>query len=117
EALHPERERAAVRTALMGLVRRDLIGPDRSLLAGEDAFRFRHLLVRDAAYEAIPKAVRAQLHERFADWLVRVAGDRIEEQEEIAGYHLERAYRLREELGPIDEAASALGIRGADHLR
>ena len=38
---------------------------------GEDAFRFRHLLIRDAAYDALPKATRADLHERFAAWLER----------------------------------------------
>ena len=38
-------------------------------LPGDDAFRFRHLLIRDAAYDALPKATRAELHERFADWL------------------------------------------------
>ena len=40
-------------------------------LPGDDAFRFRHLLIRDAAYDALPKAARAELHERFADWLER----------------------------------------------
>jgi tetratricopeptide (TPR) repeat protein len=105
-----------VRTALRGLVRRDLIVPDRSLLAGDDAFRFRHLLIRDAAYEAILKSARAELHARFAEWLERVAGDRIEEQEEILGYHLERAYRLHEDLGPIDDATRGLGLRAAAHL-
>jgi len=105
-----------VRRALRGLVRRDLIGPDRSLLAGDDAFRFQHLLIRDAAYEAILKSARAELHARFAEWLERVAGDRIEEQEEILGYHLERAYRLHEDLGPIDDATRGLGLRAAAHL-
>jgi class 3 adenylate cyclase/tetratricopeptide (TPR) repeat protein len=105
-----------VRRALRGLIRRDLIGPDRSLLAGDDAFRFRHLLIRDAAYETILKSARAELHARFAEWLERVAGDRIEEQEEILGYHLERAYRLHEDLGPIDDATRELGLRAAAHL-
>ena len=108
---------SGVRAALMGLVRRDLVGPDRSLLAGDEAFRFRHLLIRDAAYDAIPKAVRADLHERFAGWLADVAGDRIEEQEEILAYHLEQAYRLRSELGPLGDRAVEMGIRGAHHLR
>ena len=107
---------SGVRAALMGLVRRDMVGPDRSLLAGDDAFRFRHLLIRDAAYEAIPKAVRAEHHERFADWLLDVAGDRIEEQEEILGYHLEQAYRSRTELGPPDAAVVELGTSAASHL-
>jgi class 3 adenylate cyclase/tetratricopeptide (TPR) repeat protein len=106
-----------LRTTLMGLVRRDLIAPDRSLLPGDDAFRFRHLLIRDAAYEAAPKAVRAELHERFASWLVDVAGDHVAEQEEIVAYHLERAFRLLEELGPLSDEASALGLRAADRYR
>ncbi len=106
---------ADVRATLMSLVRRDLIGPDRSMLAGEDAFRFRHQLIRDAAYDAAPKAVRAELHERFARWLIDVAGDRVQEQEEIVAYHLERAFRLLEELGPLDDAGRDLGLRAARH--
>jgi len=104
---------ADVRGTLMSLVRRDLIGPDRSLLVGEDAFRFRHLLIRDAAYEAAPKAIRATLHERYATWIVDVAGDRVEEQEEIVAYHLDRAYRLLEELGPLDDHARGLALQAA----
>jgi class 3 adenylate cyclase/tetratricopeptide (TPR) repeat protein len=106
---------ADVRGTVMSLVRRDLIGPDRSLLVGDDAFRFRHLLIRDAAYEAAPKAVRAALHERYAAWIVGVAGDRVEEQQEIVAYHLERAYRLQEELGPLSDAAREVGLQAASH--
>ncbi len=105
-----------VRGILMGLVRRDLITPDRSLLPGDDAFRFRHLLIRDAAYEAAPKALRAQLHERFATWLVEAAGDHVAEQEEIVAYHLERAYRLLEELGPLTDEARAMGLQAAERF-
>ena len=104
-----------VRPALMSLVRRDLIRPDRSSLAGQDAFRFRHQLIRDAAYEAAPKALRAELHERFADWLEDVGEARVEEFEEILAYHLERAHRLLEELGPLAEAGRELGLRAARH--
>jgi class 3 adenylate cyclase/tetratricopeptide (TPR) repeat protein len=111
-----ERLRPAVGTHLMSLVRKELIRPDRSTLPGEDAFRFRHLLVRDAAYEAIPKAERARLHERFADWLETIAGDAVIEQEEIVGYHLEWAHAYRAQLGPVDEAAERLGARAAARL-
>ena len=54
---------------LTALVRKELVRPTEPQLAGEDAFRFRHLLIRDAAYDALPKATRAELHERFARWL------------------------------------------------
>ena len=46
-----------------------LVRPDRTQIAGDDAFRFRHLLIRDTAYDSLPKAVRAELHERFGAWL------------------------------------------------
>ena len=68
-------------------------------LPGEDAMRFRHLLIRDAAYEAIAKTRRAELHERVADRLEeRRHGEG--EHEEIVGYHLERAWAYRTLLGP-----------------
>jgi class 3 adenylate cyclase/tetratricopeptide (TPR) repeat protein len=111
-----EDARSRVRGDLMTLVRKELIRPDRSTLPGEDAFRFRHLLIRDAAYEAIPKARRAELHERFADWLERVAGDAIAEQEEIVAYHLEQAHTFRTQLGPPDKRTEAIARRASDHL-
>ena len=101
---------------LRSLVRRELVTPERSLLPGEDAYRFRHLLIRDAAYDAIPKRERADLHEAFAGWLERVAGERVAEQEEILGYHLEQAYRLRVELRSEDEHGPQLAMAAAAHL-
>ncbi len=103
---------------LRSLTRKELVTPERSSLPGEDAYRFRHLLIRDAAYDAIPKSARAQLHRAFADWLEGVAGDRIEEQQEIVGHHLAAAYRYRAELGLQEDrelrlrAARALGGSG-----
>ena len=112
-ALAPEDEQVDGR--LMTLVRKDLVRPEQSLLAGDDAFRFRHLLIRDAAYEALPKATRAELHERFADWLERHAPDLVE-LDEIVGYHLEKAFNYRSELGPLDGGARALAPRAAERL-
>jgi class 3 adenylate cyclase/tetratricopeptide (TPR) repeat protein len=88
---------------LAALVRKELIRPARSQLVGEDGFRFRHLLIRDAAYDALPKASRAELHERFATWL-QEHGAELVELDEILGYHLERACRYYTELGiSLDE--------------
>jgi len=116
-ALSGEDLRPDVDTHLMGLVRRELIRPDASLFPGDDAFRFRHLLIRDAAYQSMPKAIRAELHERFADWLAGAAGDRLAEFEEIVGYHLEQAYRLRADLGPVDDHGRLVAERGAERLK
>ena len=101
--------------SLASLVRKELIRPDRSSLGGR-THRFRHLLIRDAAYDSIPKEARAAAHERFAHWLERTSGDRATEYEEIVGYHLEQSYRYRDELGPIDDAARALARAGAERL-
>jgi class 3 adenylate cyclase/tetratricopeptide (TPR) repeat protein len=95
-------ERAALGPTLMSLVRKELVQPAQSPHAGDDGFRFRHALIRDAAYAEIPKRVAAELHERFADWLGRRDGP-----PEIAGYHLDQAYRCREQLGERDEALAA----------
>jgi tetratricopeptide (TPR) repeat protein len=87
-----------VPSRLMGLVRKELVRPSRALLPGDDAFRFRHLLIRDAAYDALPKAERGALHERFATWLEEHAPTLVE-LDEIVGYHLEQAARYGAELG------------------
>ena len=94
---------------LAGLVRKELIRPDRGQLAGEDAFRFRHALIRDVAYDAIPKARRALLHERFAGWLEHRTDGR--ELGELVGYHLERAYNYRVESETLDVESEALAAR------
>jgi hypothetical protein len=108
QALAPEETQ--VTTRLAALVRHQLVRPDRAQLAGDDAFRFRHLLIRDAAYEALPKSVRAELHERFADWLV--GHGELVELDEIVGYHLEQAAAYRGELGrPVDDIAAQAGDR------
>ncbi len=106
-----------VRRHLESLVRKELVRPDRPLFSGERAFIFRHLLIRDAAYEAVPKEVRARLHERYADWLERRVGERTLEFGEIIGYHLEQAFRYRAELGRVDAAGGPeLGRRAAELL-
>jgi len=106
--LLPEPSRLKATANLMILTRKEMIRPDQPEFPGEDAFRFRHLLIRDAAYQAMPKELRADLHERFAGWLEKAAADRLGEYEEILGYHLEQAVHYRGELGPADETARDL---------
>jgi DNA-binding SARP family transcriptional activator/class 3 adenylate cyclase len=114
--LSPEPARPELPNYLMALVRKELIRPDRSGVDGDGAFRFRHLLIRDAAYAGLPKQERAWLHERFASWLERTAGSRLTEYEEILGHHLEQAYRYRIELGPLDDHGRDLAARAGQRL-
>ena len=113
EALAPEE--SDVPTRLMALVRKELVRPDRAQLPGDDAFRFRHLLIRDAAYDGLPKSARAELHERFAAWL-EAHGASLIELDEILGYHLEQAHRYRVELGIGGESTQALARQAAERL-
>ncbi len=97
---------------LDALRRKELIAPAEGSADGP-AFRFGHALIRDAAYRPLLKEARAELHERFAGWLEA----RGAEQDEIVGFHLERAYGYRRELGPLDDAARELGGRAGARLR
>ena len=87
----PARDRLAGH--LMSLVRKEFIQPDRTTAGSEDAFRFNHALVRDAAYEALSKSARAELHERYADWLEATAAHPDDVSEAVA-HHLESALRV-----------------------
>jgi class 3 adenylate cyclase/tetratricopeptide (TPR) repeat protein len=109
QALAPEETQVTPRLA--ALVRKGLIRPETPQLAGEDGFRFRHLLVRDSAYAGLPKATRAELHQRFAAWL-ESRGTDLAELEEILGYHLELGWRYRQDLGLPDDGELAAAARG-----
>ena len=114
--LSPEEQRPRVGSHLQSLTRKGLIGRDHSEPREEDTFRFTHILIGDAAYRGIPKAVRAELHERFAGWVEATSRGRAGEYEEIIGYHLEQAYRSLAELGPVNERVESLGRRAASPL-
>jgi class 3 adenylate cyclase/tetratricopeptide (TPR) repeat protein len=111
--LSPQALQDGVDSHLASLVRKELIRPDQAIFADDQAYRFRHLLIRDAAYDALPKGRRAELHAAFAGWLEQ-HGDSLVELNEIAGWHLEQALGYRRELGlPAEESVAD---RAAEHL-
>ena len=102
-------------TATFGaLLRKGLVVPAESDLVGQRALRFSHVLVREAAYAALPKAVRAGLHEQFARWLDRSASGRA--VDDFVGGHLESAYLARADLGDLSEPTHSLGREAAARL-
>ncbi len=105
--LAPDSTRAALDEHFAALVRKDLVRPERSLIAGQDAYRFRHLLIREAAYAAMPKELRAQLHERYAEWLERTADE--------SGVRARRDRRLPPRAGARPPAGARDARRGARH--
>jgi class 3 adenylate cyclase/tetratricopeptide (TPR) repeat protein len=113
--LMPIDEQHQLGSALTSLVRRGLLRPDVSTFVGDDAFRFHHLLLLDAAYRRIPKKVRGDLHARFAEWLDERTRDRLAEYQEIVAHHYLEAHQYYTQGG---EAALALppGERAFAHL-
>jgi class 3 adenylate cyclase/tetratricopeptide (TPR) repeat protein len=104
--------RAELDVVLEQLHRKELVDRTGTYWIDEPVLRFHHVLIRDAAYRRLLKDVRANLHERVADWLESKAGDLVEHDDAI-GYQLERAYRLRLEGGVTD---ADLGRRAAERL-
>jgi class 3 adenylate cyclase/tetratricopeptide (TPR) repeat protein len=116
DALSPGEAGRRIGGHLQALLSKELILPEPSPFAGQDAFRFSHILVRDAAYDSIPKRTQVDLHERLAGWLEQVAGDRLPEYEEVIGYHLEQAHRYLAEVRPLDDRVSLLARRASERL-
>ena len=114
ERLSPELE--SIEDPLDDLLLRDFITEEpRSTIRGEQAYRFKHVLIREVAYGSLTKASRADYHAAFAEWLKERAGD---ELLEIRAYHLDHAAQLTAELNgtvPVElqrEAAEALAEAG-----
>ncbi len=114
--LLPAYARSGIGAHLVSLVRKAFLRPDQASFPGDDGFRFNHILIRDAAYESMPKHVRADRHERYAAWLEQRTRDYPAEYEEILGYHLEQACRCLADVGAAREHASDLAVRAAEHL-
>ena len=102
-----EQARPTLAQALENLGRKQFIAPEASTIVVGDAFRFSHVLVRDAAYAGLVKSTRAELHERYATWLAGARGGSAMEHDEIIGYHFEQAALYRRELGDVLDAESA----------
>jgi tetratricopeptide (TPR) repeat protein len=114
--LLPPEGRPTLERHSAALARKGLIEADPSPAPFERAFRFRHVLIQEAAYRSLPKGRRAEFHERVASWLERSPPGLRVDEDQVIGYHLEQAYRYRAELGPVDDGLRLLGERAGDRL-
>jgi DNA-binding SARP family transcriptional activator len=115
ELLPPE-ARGPLSRNLQTLVARGLVQQRPPRRSRAERYSFRHVLIQEAAYRAIPKSLRAELHHRFADWLEYVVWEPATQRAEILGYHLEQSVRYRNELQPAEAQSSPLPRRAATHL-
>jgi DNA-binding SARP family transcriptional activator len=115
ELLPPE-ARGPLSRNLQTLVAKRLVQHDPSDRRPRQEYSFRHILIQEAAYRAIPKSLRAELHHRFADWLEYVLWEPDTARPEILGWHLELSVRYLSELRPAEARSSPLPRRAARHL-
>jgi DNA-binding SARP family transcriptional activator len=115
ELLPPE-ARGPLSRNLQSLVAKGLVQHEPSDRRPGEEYSFRHILIQEAAYRAIPKSLRAELHHRFADWLEYVLWEPATQRPEILGYHLEQSVRYLSELRPAEAQSSPLPRRAASHL-
>jgi tetratricopeptide (TPR) repeat protein len=108
--LAPEVSPDEVVGAIASLERKGLVQPENE---ARGRWRFAHALVLEAAYRGLSKELRADLHERLADWMMEEDAEQADVDESVAR-HLERALHLREELGARDEGSAALSERAGE---
>ena len=113
--LLPDEAGPSARRHLHSLMRKRLVEP-RSSPHDKDSFRFQHALIQDAAYRAVTKELRAELHQRFARWLEQGSESGLSDLHEVVGYHLERAHQYIRDVGPPDEPSRTLAARASRHL-
>ena len=97
-------DRDAAEQRLAELARRDLVHPERdSTLAGEPQFAFHHSLIREVAYEQLPRVERAAKHAAVARWIETTTAT--DEAAEIVAHHYSRALDLAK--ATCDDALTA----------
>ncbi|HEV2888226.1 MAG TPA: adenylate/guanylate cyclase domain-containing protein [Jatrophihabitans sp.] len=106
--------------SLRGLTRRRLIEPVRNHGGAPSQYRFSSGLIQEVAYKGMAKRVRAERHQRFAEFLRSSQGNppaqlSVADAAESAG-HLERAYQYRAELSLLDGDAEQLRVVAAAQL-
>jgi class 3 adenylate cyclase/tetratricopeptide (TPR) repeat protein len=94
---------AEVERAIHALERKEFVRRERrTSVAGETAYVFRHVLVRDVAYSQIPRKRRAEMHRLAASWIEALAGDRPEDLADMVAHHYLSALDLDRRTGRED---------------
>jgi tetratricopeptide (TPR) repeat protein len=84
--------------ALRALERKEFVRRDRrSSVEADEQYAFRHVLVRDVAYAQIPRAARAERHERAIEWIE--SSVRPEDAAELLAHHYTSALEYTRAVG------------------
>ena len=109
----PSSDRSA---ELRALESREFVRVIPSRTGSAAAYLFRHVLLQQSAYLGMTRALRAELHERYADWLVSSGADPALDTDELVGYHLEQAVLHRRAIGATAEQTASLAERAGTRL-
>jgi class 3 adenylate cyclase/tetratricopeptide (TPR) repeat protein len=94
-----------VEHALHALAKTELVRPARtSSVQGESEYSFWHALIRDVAYGQLPRTARAAKHQAAAEWIERIAGERVIDHAELLAHHYGQALDLARAAGAGDQA-------------
>ena len=85
------------------LMDKDLVRP-----SGADSFVFRHILIREVAYQTLPRATRAKLHAAAAAWIETRAAGREDAVAELIAFHYREAASLVSAANADDPETSAI---------
>jgi len=96
----------ATREAVDMLVERELVFPGQS-----GAYAFRHILIREVAYQTLTRAERARLHAAAGSWLEGMASGREDERAELIAFHFREAATLAASVGAADPQLQAAAVR------
>ncbi len=110
-ATHPETDPIPT---LQQLTRRTMVYPrETSTYAGENEYIFKHALLRDVAYETLPKKQRRVYHAQVARWLESMTTDDPIQSAQVAE-HYEQAEDRAKAVALYRQAAQAAAARFAN---
>jgi len=106
------RDPAELDARLRRLEARELLQLDaRAAAAGQGGYAFRHVVVRDVAYNQILRAERMDKHLAAAAWLERLGAGRVGDRADLLAYHYRTALELSravgEQIAGLEELARA----------
>ncbi len=105
-------EPETVEKGLHELAGKELVRPARtSSVKDQSEYSFWHLLVRDVAYGMIPRAARAAKHRAAAQWIERIAGERVADLAAVLAHHYSQALELALASGAVDTEELEQGAR------
>ncbi len=108
-----ESDEAVLKKDLEALVAADLVHRRRG--ARSSGYAFKHALIRDTAYEAMPKPMRRQMHARIAAALESRFPELVQQRPDLLARHHAAAEQKQEALGYAFKAAVAALMRSAYH--